>query len=49
MRCERCKKRSCRLSVNHWRLLFFNFYAGVQVVCHDYEPVTYHGLEDVYE
>jgi len=49
MRCDKCKKRNCRLSANHWRLLFFSMYSKEEVVCHEFEPALYHGLEDVFE
>lgn len=48
MQCEKCKKRSCRLRANHWRLMFFSIATGKQIECRDFEPAFYHGLEDVY-
>lgn len=48
MRCDKCRKRSCRLSANHWRALFFAMGRKEQVICVDFEPDYYHGVEGVY-
>jgi len=48
MRCDKCRKRGCRMSANHWRQLFFSFGRGEQPVCHEFEPNFYRGLEGVY-
>lgn len=49
MPCDKCKKRSCRLSANHWRALFFAMARSEVVNCDDYEPAYFRGLEGVYE
>lgn len=50
MRCDKCRKRwGCKLSTNHWRMLFFAYARdGEAPECKEFEPEYYHGLEGVY-
>jgi len=47
MDCDKCRKRSCRLSSNFWMRLFFS-YGKSSPECEEFEPDYCRGIEGVW-
>ena len=47
MDCDKCRKRSCRLSSNFWMRLFFS-YGNASPECEEFEPDYCRGIEGVW-